>query len=227
MASETTGSRHQLSLQLPIVLDATTAKRIAERTLVAAWLERSAYEAQLPPDRLALEPTDVIDVVFPSGSRFRTRLTRVDVGADYTLAIQGVSETTASFVSSAIADAGQGRLPQAIAGDAATRLILVDLPLLRDADDTGGSASRAYYLMAGYGAPGWPGAALYRSTDGSAWSQAGRALGEAAWGAAANALGSPTSPFSTDEVNSLTVFMTTGGERLVSTAEQFQASWAA
>ena len=55
----TTGSRHQLSLQLPIVLDATTAKRIAERTLVAAWLERSAYEAQLPPDRLALEPTDV------------------------------------------------------------------------------------------------------------------------------------------------------------------------
>ncbi len=216
----TTSSRHQLSLQLPIVLDATTAKRIAERTLVAAWLERSAYEAQLPPDRLALEPTDVIDVVFPSGSAFRTRLTRVDVGADYTLALQGVSETTASFVSSAIADGGQGRLPQAIAGDAATRLILVDLPLLRDADDTGGTGSRLYYLMAGYGAPGWPGAALYRSADGSAWTQTGRALGEAAWGAAANALGSPTSPFSTDEVNSLTVFMTTGGERLESVTQE-------
>lgn len=215
-----TGSRHQLSLQLPIVLDATTAKRIAERTLVAAWLERSAYEAQLPPDWLALEPTDVIDVVFPSGSRFRTRLTRVDVGADYTLALQGVSETTASFVSSAIADTGQGRLPPAVAGDAATRLIFVDLPLLRDADDTGGSASRAYYLMAGYGAPGWPGAAIYWSADSTSWTQAGRALSEAAWGAAANALGSPASPFSTDEINSLTIFVTTGGEQLESVSQE-------
>jgi hypothetical protein len=136
------------------------------------------------------------------------------------LIAQGMSETTASFVSSAIADAGQGRLSQAIAGYAATRLILVDLPLLCDADDTGGSASRAYYLMAGYGAPGWPGAALYRSTEGSAWTQTGRALGEAAWGASANALGSPTSPFSTDEINSLTVFMTTGAERLESVSQE-------
>ncbi len=32
-------------------------------------------------------------------------------------------------------------------------------------------------------------------------------------------LGSPTSPFATDEVNSLTVFMTTGGERLESVTQ--------
>jgi hypothetical protein len=60
---------------------------------------------------------------------------------------------------------------------------------------------------------------VYRSADGSAWSQIGRALGEAAWGAAANALGSPALQFSTDEVNSLRVFMTTGGERLESVTQ--------
>jgi len=213
-------SRHQASLTLAMAIDATTAKRIAERTLVSAWLERSGYQAALPPDWLRLEPTDVVDVVFPSGSSFRMRLARVDVGADFSLRLEGVSETAATYVSTAIADGGQGRLPQLITGEAATRLILPDLPLLRDVDDTGGSGSRLYYLMAGFGAPGWPGAAIYRSADGSAWAQTGRALGEAAWGATANALGSPASPFSTDEVNSLRVFMTTGGERLESVTQQ-------
>jgi hypothetical protein len=213
-------SRHQASLQLAMALEASTAKRIAEVALATAWLGRSSYEAALPPDWLRLEPTDVVDVVFPSGTQFRMRLSRVDVGADFSLRLEGVSETVARYVSAAVADAGQGRPVQLITGEAATRLILLDLPLLRDVDDAGGAGSRLYYLMAGYGAPGWPGAALYRSSDGSAWSQVGRALGEAAWGAAANALGDPRSPFSTDADNSLTVFMTTGSERLESVTQQ-------
>ncbi len=213
-------ARGQASLELAMALDATTAKRIAERTLVGTWLERSTYEAALPPDFLRLEPTDVVDVVLASGSTFRTRLTRLDVGADFSLRLEGVSETAASYLSTAVADGGQGRLPQLITGEAATRLILLDLPLLRDVDDTAGAGSRLTYLMAGYGGPGWPGAALYRSTDGTAWSQVGRALGEAAWGATTNALGSPASPFATDEVNSLTVFMTTGAERLESVTQE-------
>jgi hypothetical protein len=213
-------SRSQASLELAMALDATTAKRIAEMSLVSAWLERSTYEAALPPDFLRLEPTDVVDVVLPSGSTFRTRLTRLDVGADFSLRLEGVSETAAAYVSTVLADAGFGRRLQRVQVDAATRLILADLPLLRDVDDTAGAGSRLYYLMAGYGAPGWPGAALYRSSDGSAWSQVGRALGEAAWGATVNALGSPVSPFSTDEANSLTVFMTTGAERLESVTQE-------
>lgn len=74
--------------------------------------------------------------------------------------------------------------------------------------------------MAGFGGPGWPGAALYSSADGSAWAQAGRALSEAAWGAAVNALGAPRSAFCTDEDNALRVFMTTGGERLESVTQE-------
>jgi hypothetical protein len=212
-------SRHQASLTLAMALDATTAKRIAEQTLVSAWLERSGFTAALPPDWLRLEPTDVVDVAFLSGSSFRMRLARVDVGADFSLRLEGVSETAAIYISTAVADGGQGRMPQLIGGEAATRLILPDLPLLRDVDDAGGAGSRLYNLMAGYGAPGWPGAALYRSADGSAWAQTGRALGEAAWGATATALGVPLSPFATDEANALTVFMTTGGERLESVTQ--------
>ena len=213
-------SRHQASLELPLALDATTAKRIAERTLFSAWLERSSFEALLPPDFLRLEPTDVVEVIFPSGASFRCRLGRVEVGADFSVAIQAVSQDAPSYLSTVLADTSLGHPVQLIAGPAATRLILADLPLLRDVDDTGGSGSRLYWLMAGYGAAGWPGAALYRSAEGTSWSQIGRAVAEAAWGAAANALGAPRSPFSTDETNSLTVFMTTGAERLESVTQQ-------
>lgn len=213
-------SRNQASLELALAIDATTAKRIAAKTLYSAWIERSAYKAELPPDWLRLDPTDVVDVVFATGSTFRTRINRLDVGADFSLAIKGVSETAATYVSSVVADGGSGRPVQLVGANAATRLILPDLPLLRDVDDAGGAGSRVYYLMAGFGGSGWPGAALYRSADGSAWAQAGRALSEAAWGATANALGSPRSPFGTDEENSLTVFMTTGGERLESVTQE-------
>jgi hypothetical protein len=144
----------------------------------------------------------------------------LDVGADFSLALEGVAETAATYVSSVEADGGSGKPVQVIAALAATRLILPDLPLLRDVDDAGGTGSRLYYLMGGFGPPGWPGASLYRSSDGSTWSQVGRGLSEAAWGATANALGSPTSPFATDEVNSLTVFMTTGGERLETVTQE-------
>jgi hypothetical protein len=219
-------SRDQASLELPLAIDATTAKRIAAKTLYSAWIERSSYEAQLPPDWLRLDPADVVDVVFASGTSFRARLTRLDVGADFSLAVKGVSEDAATYVSSVEADGGAGHPVQVIGAQAATRLILPDLPLLRDVDDLGGTGSRLYYLMAGYGAPGWPGAALYRSADGTSWAQVGRALHGAAWGAAVNALGSPSSPFATDETNALTVFMTTGGDRLESVTQEALVSGA-
>lgn len=220
LPTPTMHSRNQASLELALAIDATTAKRIAAKTLFSAWEERSSYEAQLPPDWLRLDPTDVIDVVFATGSGFRTRLTRIDVGADFLLGIKGVSETAATYVSSVLADSGAGKPAQVIAAQAASKLILPDLPLLRDTDDLGQTGSRAYYLMGGFGGPGWPGGSLYRSLDGSAWSQVGRALSEAAWGATANALGSPSSPFATDEVNVLAVFMTTGSDRLESVSQE-------
>jgi hypothetical protein len=152
-------SRNQISVEMPIAMDATTAKRIAAKILYSAWVERSAYEALLPPDWLRLDPTDVVDVVFPGGSSFRTRITRIDAGADFSLSLKGVSETAATYVSTVAADGGQGLPAPFIADAAPTYLILPDIPLLRDIDDTAGAASRIYALGGGYGASGWSGAA--------------------------------------------------------------------
>jgi hypothetical protein len=65
----------------------------------------------------------VVDVVFPGGSAFRTRITQLDVGADFSLALKGESETAATYVSTVLADGGSGRPPQVIGANAATRLV--------------------------------------------------------------------------------------------------------
>lgn len=216
----TMASRNAVILELPMALSAETAKRAADRMLTEAWTGRSSFTARLPPDYLALDPTDVVDLVLDDGTTFRVRLTRLDIGADYSLALEAVSERAASYASDALADAGAGRPVALIGGVPATRLILPDMPLLRDQDDSGGAGSRLYVMMGGYGGSGWPGASLYQSPDTVTWDRIGAQAREMAWGAAANALGAPLSPFATDEINDLTVFMTAGGERLAGVTQE-------
>lgn len=216
----TMASRRQTSVELPMAITPDTAKSIAAKALWSAWIERSTHEARLPSDYLRLEPTDVVDITLANGTSHRVRIERVDIGADYSLALKAVSQEAASYSASLTADGGSGRPPQLLAGDPATELILPDLPLLRDIDDTAGSGSRVYAFTGGYGVPNWPGASIYRSPDMLSWSLATRGRNEMAWGAAQNALGAPISPFSTDEVNSLRVFMMVGGDRLESVTQE-------
>ena len=212
-------ARGQLSIELPIALTAPEAKRIAARTLSLAWLERNAYECVLPPDWLRLDPADVITVTFP-GASFRVRLTNVDTGADFTLGAKGVSDSAAAYTSGVQADGGQGFTAQILSTSLATYLILADVPLLRDIDDTGGIASRLYLAGAGYGEPGWRGAVVYNSADGAAWVNVAGLASEAAYGATLNALAAPASAFCTDETNVLRIAMIAGGEALESVSQE-------
>lgn len=216
----TMASSNVTSVDLPVVLNADSAKRIAQKTLYSAWIERASYEASTGWRWLRLDPADVIDVTLDNGATYRARLTRCDLGADLRLALKAVAQEASSYTSSVTADRGSGVPAQIVAAIAATRLFLLDVPLLRDADDTGGTGSRLYCAMAGYGPAGWPGAGLYRSADGSSWTEVGASLGEVAWGATVNALGSPRSPFATDNDNHLNVFMTVGGDRLESVTQE-------
>lgn len=212
----TTGTRDQLTVQLPMALAASKAKQIAEKALYTAWVERVFYEARVAPSWLRLEPTDVVQITIGVVTH-RVRITRADIGADLDLVVEGVSEEPATYASSAQADAGGGAA-QVIPGAWETRLFAPDIPLLRDVDDTAGSASRVYLAGAGY-TEGWPGAAVYRSTDRTLWSVVGRAVEEVAWGVVLDALGAPASPFATDEANEITVAMVTGEDRLVSVTQ--------
>jgi hypothetical protein len=213
-------SRNQVSVELPMALTADTAKSIAAKVLYSSWVERSRHEARLPSDYLRLDPTDVVDVTLPSGASLRTRIERIDIGADFSVSMRSVSQEAASYTANLVADGGSGRPPQILAGDPQTQLILPDLPLLRDVDDTGGAGSRIYVMGGGFGGVNWPGAAVFRSPDNVLWSVASRIGNEIAYGATLNALAAPTSAFSTDEVSELRVFLTTGADRMESVTQE-------
>lgn len=55
-------TRDQINFSLPIVLDNSTAKQIADITLYNSWQERIEYKLTLPPKYAYLEPTDIINV---------------------------------------------------------------------------------------------------------------------------------------------------------------------
>lgn len=221
-----TGSREQLSVELPLALRPRQAKRIAEASLHAAWAERTAFEARLPADHLALEPTDVVTLARPAGGALRARIVGADLGADLTLAIRAVVEEAEAYVSEAEAGEGEGYSELPIPGAAATRLFVPNLPLLRDDDALPAGQSRAWFAAAGY-SEGWPGATIFRGPDRIVWERIARVGGAPAWGALAAPLAIPLAPFATDVVNALDVAMVVGAPESVTTAQMLDGANAA
>ncbi|AAT69483.1 gp86 [Alphaproteobacteria phage PhiJL001] len=215
-------SRVETSLALPIVFTATEAKQISEKLLFSAWNERTAYRFKLPQEYLTLDPTDIVTVTLDNGTTFLVHVSSITVGADLTLEVEGISESSVTFSSTATSGGGLGFPQKPPASPAATKLFLVNVPLLRDIDDTAGLASRVYYGMSGF-QDGWDGGSLLQSLDsGSTFDEISRALAGTDWGVTINALPATTTPFQTDETTSLEVFMQVGELSSVS-QEQFLA----
>jgi hypothetical protein len=200
------------SIDLPIVLTATEALRIGERALFSAYVERSSYRARLPWRYARLEPTDVATVALDSVLAVPIRIARLDVGADMTLDLGGLSADAAIWLPSAIAGDGGSIPPQAIVTDAPTRLLLPDLPLLRDSDDAGGSVSVAYIMAGPYTDGGWPGCTVYMGSDPAGVSIAARLVAEVAYGVVIAPPGDVADPFVTDHANAVRVRMITGAD---------------
>ena len=213
----TNSSRNSISIELPMSLGSDEARQISQKLLASAWNGRTTLDFSTTLDFLKLDPTDVVNVVLDDGTTFLIRLTDLEVGADYSLTVRGVSEYAASYVSSIDGGASEGFKPQFARKDIGTVSILPDMPLLRDADDTNGTASRAYSFTSGYSAENWAGASAYRSNDnGSSWTSIVSNNKTLPWGQSVNALPAPASPFKTDEDNSLTVYMEAHEDQLES-----------
>lgn len=220
-------SKNITNLQLPLVLDTETAKRIAQKWLFTSWIERVSYEIQVSWAWLELDPSDIIQILLDSGDSFQGRIIRNDIGTDMNIAFNLLAQEPATYSSTVAASAGDGVPQQIIPGTAHTKLFLLDIPLLLDANDTRGIASRVYYAMGGFGPEGWPGALLYKSADNVSYIEAGQSNNEVAYGTCANALPPPpVDAFVPDTVNTLKVFMTTGADRLssVTTLEVYNSA---
>lgn len=151
------------NVELPVVLNADEAAQTAEKLCYLRWLDRYDVSLVLPPDYSALEPADVI-IVTGTDATWELRLISVNTLPDGRMECRAKYNKAAIYTSTAQGEEGQvtgGTLSPA--GYCVYQLL--DIPLLRDDDDTAGFP----VAMVGYQS-GWPGGVLYQSSDaGQSW----------------------------------------------------------
>lgn len=211
-------SNNRVSMNLPIALSAETAKRIAEKTLYTAWVERTNFRLVLPWKYLKLDPADVFVLSMDDGTDYTIRMLTSEIGLEYTIESDGLSEQITTYESSTGAYAGAGVPAQVIPVVEPSEFFLLDVPLLRDQDATGGEFSRVYFAVGAYDS-NWPGALIYQTADNLTWSNVGRATAPVAWGAVLGTLAAPSSPWHTDEETTLRVSMSYGADELSSVTQ--------
>lgn len=150
-----------LSSELPLVIADAEAKERAGLMLGEAWLTRTNFTFALPPSRIALDPTDVVTLTYGTGS-VAVMLLKVDYGADGVVACEAHSTDAITYAAPPVESAIIAVSAQTIAAIQTVTLELLDIPLLRDQDDTPG-----FYVAARGTDSTWRGGAVYRAADGS------------------------------------------------------------
>jgi len=216
----TMGSLDKRDLELPMALDATEAKRIAERLMASAWIERDAYEFALRPGFLRLDPTDLARLDAPGGAEMAVRLTQVDTGANYELRAKAVRHVGSAYASDTIGDRGHGFAVSGTLAQVPSRWIVPDSGLLQDRHDLGGVAARRYFFAAPQVAGKWDGLAPYASRDGSDWDVAAQVDAPSLIGACVTGIGSPRSVWSWDDASEIEIRMRDPDGDLASISER-------
>lgn len=153
-------SQNVQTFDVPVVLTAQEAAAIAERVLYEAWVSRTAQDLVLSRKYAWLDPADVIQVEAATAT-YTLRI----ADANYSGGVLKIHTETQDLDVYTSAAVGAGLpAPSADVGPAGpTELRLLDIPLLRDADDGPGF----YAAAAGYYS-GWRGAELWYSVDAGA-----------------------------------------------------------
>ena len=142
--------------ELPLVLDAEHAGRIADSWLHETWISRERASFTLPPSSIAVEPGDIVSIDAGAGERlFRV----TTVGDNGTRSIEALAVDPMIYEATPVAVR-----PLAPSGDVRVGrplVYLLDLPMLR-----GDEAPEAGYVVARQ--EPWQGSvALYASPEGS------------------------------------------------------------
>jgi hypothetical protein len=158
---QTVKAVEQVTLNLPIVMSATLAKKIADVTLYGAWKERVSFGFMLPPKYAGLEPTDVINVQ-ANGFIHQMRIIKTDIERNGLMRIAAVAEDASSYDF----NSNSGYMKNILEAEdmlANTWLELLDLPPL----PLDQSTNQGYLRIAVAGdTNNWGGAAIYSSNDG-------------------------------------------------------------
>lgn len=187
-------------MECPVGLTPQEARTLADvQVMDVAGSQRTFGPVALSNDYAHLEPTDVVTLTDTDGSTYRGRVLKMRSGGGvHTL--EGVIED-ASILASTIATTTTGYTDSTdVAALADTVLELLDIPLLRDADEGPGF----YVAVKGGGTP-WPGCVLYGSPDDVTYTQLTPITDATQIGTCSTTLGAWTGGTVFDEKNTVTV----------------------
>ncbi len=211
-------SRQQVAMEANLVLTPNEAKIQTRKILYSQWGERIQHTSRLPWAYLNLDPSDAVNVDFNDGRTYKDRLQSTEFGADYVIAISTYSQDSGAYDGwdSTAADGG-GSGTQVLPAPSIGVPFIINTPLLRDQDDTGGSVSRYYDGIGSGSGDGFSGGAIYRSTNNIDYNLLGGADNAVEWGTVIGTLPRPTStPFALDWRTRLTILPATSDFELES-----------
>lgn len=215
-------SDNEMAVEFPGALSSTVAKQQTEKIMYTTWTERNNYEAMLPWTHLDLDPGDVVTLALDNGTNLRCRIGQADVGVNLGIAASLIGEEANQFVSTVLGDSGSGVPSQAIRSSVYVLCKLLDIPLLRDADEVPSRVSNPVYAVMGTAQEGaFLAGTLHKSSDNQIFEPVQFFVSEMNWGATLNALGDPGPGelWAMDETNTLTVRVMAGSSEMVSVTQ--------
>jgi hypothetical protein len=158
----TVNSKNETSETYDFLMDATMARKIADRLLYRTWIEGTSFGAiKLGPQYLGLRPGHVVQATDDLGNLHTLRLTTVSIGSDYSVQASGVAYEGSNAVSYVVGEAGRFT-PTPSVGLGATVARLLNLPPLAAAN----ANTFGFYAAAIGASSAWRSALLYESPDG-------------------------------------------------------------
>lgn len=202
----------ELSIDMtPWAAHVDEARQYTERMHRRRWFGRETYTFGLTAQHVALEPGDVHLLTFDGVAKV-ARMTLCSPGADQVLHTEWERDDPSVAVLTGQAGAGfDGRAPSVILVATPSKGFVLDMPLIRDADNDVNPL--LYYAAAPYVTGTWPGATILRSLDdGATFEEEWASVPSAApstWGYAAGAL-ADADPWLWDRGNSVTITLQYG-----------------
>ena len=193
-------------VELAVCMTDAQAARTASVLLWDAFTARKTVKFAVGIQYAGLKASDPVQIVGPDAT-YNVRITKID---DQGLLrnIEAVFDDGAIYQAAPAAASPLAVPAQSVSLAGPTRLELMDIPLLRDADDGPG-----YYVAMGRYLPGWSGAMLYTSTDaGATWAELQPVANSAVIGSAATVLAGWSGGNVFDQANGVTVTLPAGLE---------------